>query len=110
MYVSIRHTKKTGGNCFATGYEIKAKEKNNFEMEIPEDGEVQVSISHLCGVSSENLKLEVTGDLTVTYNQPTIVRFKPNSASAEGKVSFSDGSQTYSGSFKVSDKVAFRSC
>jgi len=67
MYVSIRHTKKTGGNCFATGYEIKAKEKNNFEMEIPEDGEVQVSISHLCGVSSDKLNLEVTGDLTVTY-------------------------------------------
>ncbi|MBK9281323.1 MAG: hypothetical protein IPM93_24445 [Candidatus Obscuribacter sp.] len=106
MYVSIRHTKKTGGNCFATGYEIKAKEKNNFEMEIPEDGEVQVSISHLCGVSSDKLNLEVTGDLTVTYNQPTIVRFKPNSASAEGKVSFSDGSQTYTGSIKVADKAS----
>ncbi|HNM51510.1 MAG TPA: hypothetical protein PKN86_17455, partial [Candidatus Obscuribacter sp.] len=45
-------------------------------------------------------------DLTVTYNQPTIVRFKPNSASAEGKVSFSDGSQTYTGSIKVADKAS----
>lgn len=76
MFISLRH--KIGKSVTATGFEAKQNTTDTrIRLEIPQPGELNISLSHLTEIEKGNVDFVLDGAMTVAVLGPDFVVLRP---------------------------------